>query len=529
MGKDEQAAEKNARGKFNLYSEWANQRASLLTWPCSQSELFPYYVCEVPINFALEKIYQGVTCKLCAIRSIRLDRAVDGFAMMLAKENEETSHIAIIGSGIFGLSAALELRLRGYRVTLFDRQTIPVQDDMLVAASTDISKIVRPDHSNDIFYQNLAIAAIIRWKDWSERCCRQTGKEIFVQSGAVFLSSNSPLCENSFEADSVEALRKAGYGNEVEVFSDGGVAEKYQGYNDVTRSFPGGYLSKMAGYVDASLAVEYVAELAKAAGVQFVTEDAGTVEAIITRDSIESCSVMGLRTSDQTFHPCSHLLVAAGPRSIALLPGLKKVMVATGQPVIYLSVPEHLQLKYNAKNFPVWAAEVPRTGFYGFPLKDGVLKVANHGPGYTFGEGTAMQSTLDMGIPKEAVSGFRYFFAQSFPELNSFDVLRTRLCWYTDTFDSDFFITPYPGHEGLFLATGGSGHAFKFFPVLGPIIADVVEGKTEFDSRYPDAIQRFKWREPTEGRGFDSHPRLSGSQKLEDCPLADAEDLKAIP
>ncbi|KND02637.1 uncharacterized protein SPPG_01725 [Spizellomyces punctatus DAOM BR117] len=444
---------------------------------------------------------------------------------MLVKEDEETSHIAIIGSGIFGLSAALELRLRGYRVTIFDRHTIPVQD----AASTDISKIVRPDHGNDILYQNLAIAAVNRWKDWSEECYRQTGKEIFVQSGAVFLSSNSPLCENSFEADSVAALRKAGYEDEVEVFSDSGVAEKYQGFKDVTRNFPGGYLSKMAGYVDASLAVEYVAELAKTAGVQFVTGDAGRVEAIMTKDSIRSCSVMGIRTSDQTFHACSHLLVAAGPRSISLLPGLKKVMVATGQPVIHLSVPEHLQLKYSASNFPVWAAEVPRTGFYGFPLKDGVLKVANHGPGYIRHEGTAMPSTLDMDIPKGAVSGFRSFLAQNFPELNSFNILRTRLCWYTDTFDSDFFITPYPGHEGLFLATGGSGHAFKFFPVLGPIIADVVEGKPESDSRYPDAIQRFKWREPMEeGQGLESHPRLSGSQKLEDCPLADTEDLKAI-
>ena len=44
---------------------------------------------------------------------------------------------------------------------------------------------------------------------------------------------------------------------------------------------------------------------------------------------------------------------------------------------------------------------------------------------------------------------------------------------------------------GLVYATGGSGHAFKFTPVLGRIVADVVERK-------PNAYSsRFAWREPT--------------------------------
>jgi sarcosine oxidase/L-pipecolate oxidase len=31
--------------------------------------------------------------------------------------------------------------------------------------------------------------------------------------------------------------------------------------------------------------------------------------------------------------------------------------------------------------------------------------------------------------------------------------------------------------EGLFLATGGSGHGYKFLPVIGERIVDVVEGR----------------------------------------------------
>ena len=44
------------------------------------------------------------------------------------------------------------------------------------------------------------------------------------------------------------------------------------------------------------------------------------------------------------------------------------------------------------------------------------------------------------------------------------------------------------GHPVVLIASGDSGHAFKFAPVLGALIADVVQGR-------PDPLQsRFAWR-----------------------------------
>ena len=46
----------------------------------------------------------------------------------------------------------------------------------------------------------------------------------------------------------------------------------------------------------------------------------------------------------------------------------------------------------------------------------------------------------------------------------------TRLCWYTDSLDNSFLIDYVPGYsETLFVASGGSGHGFKFLPVLGEV------------------------------------------------------------
>ena len=74
----------------------------------------------------------------------------------------------------------------------------------------------------------------------------------------------------------------------------------------------------------------------------------------------------------------------------------------------------------------------------------------------------------------------------------------SRLCLYADAFDGDFVITPHPGRPGVVVATGGSGHGFKFAPILGKLIADAVEGRTN---------PRFAWRALGERRTEDARGR----------------------
>ena len=65
----------------------------------------------------------------------------------MAKQGLE---IVVIGSGIFGVSAALELAQRGHKVTLIDPGPLPRP----IASSTDISKAVRMDYGSDELYEN---------------------------------------------------------------------------------------------------------------------------------------------------------------------------------------------------------------------------------------------------------------------------------------------------------------------------------------------------------------------------------------
>ena len=65
-----------------------------------------------------------------------------------------------------------------------------------------------------------------------------------------------------------------------------------------------------------------------------------------------------------------------------------------------------------------------------------------------------------------------------FPRLGN-DHRRAAECWYTLTPDENFVIGAHPVSDRVLLACGFSGHGFKFTPVVGEVLADlVVDGAT---------------------------------------------------
>ncbi|KAI6777772.1 uncharacterized protein J7T54_002874 [Emericellopsis cladophorae] len=55
-------------------------------------------------------------------------------------------------------------------------------------------------------------------------------------------------------------------------------------------------------------------------------------------------------------------------------------------------------------------------------------------------------------------------------------IAKTRICWYIDMFDNHFVVDRVPRPQGLMVATGGSGHPFKYLPNIGDWVIDVMEG-----------------------------------------------------
>ena len=335
-----------------------------------------------------------------------------------------------------------------------------------VAASTDISKVVRMDYGADELYTAMSEAALSGWDRWNEAW----GSPLYHQDGFLLLSTGE-MRPGGFEHESFALLRRRGHAPER--IRPGDLNGRFTGWAE--SRYRDGYFSPRAGWVESGRALARLAAQAAADGV--VLAEGVTFDRLLETDA----GVAGIRTTDSTELRADAVLVAAGAWTPVLLPHLPDVMWPVGQPVVHLTVERAAD--WQAPKFPVWAADISNTGWYGFPaLADGTLKIGRHGPGrrvHPDDPRTVLPSEL---------APFREFVRESLPALSDSPIAATRLCLYCDTFDGDFWIDRDPDRAGLVVAAGDSGHGFKFAPVLGPLIADVVE-------RRPNAwAPRFAWR-----------------------------------
>jgi len=66
---------------------------------------------------------------------------------------------------------------------------------------------------------------------------------------------------------------------------------------------------------------------------------------------------------------------------------------------------------------------------------------------------------------------------------------RAVVCLYTNTRDEHFLIDRHPAHPQVWVTSACSGHGFKFAPVIGEMVADLMEGRPpNFDAGL------FRWR-----------------------------------
>lgn len=368
----------------------------------------------------------------------------------------------VVGSGVFGVTGAIALAGRGHAVTLVDPGPVPHPD----AASTDLSKIVRADYGGDPLYTELAERSIEGWSAWNE----EFGEELFRPVGLAV------LCRGSLEE------RPAEYASYTLLSARGHEPERLDGA-EIARRFPlwrrgyfaDGYLSPRAGWVASGRAMARLVERARARGVE-------VLEGVGARPVPRAAGPLGgVRLEDGRWLPADGVVLAAGAWTPALHPELADRLWATGQPVLLLG--PHDAQRFVPPAFPVFASDISRDGWYGFPVTaEGVLKIANHGAG--------RRVRASVGRELEAVdeARARAFLADALPAAADAPRVGGRTCLYCDSFDGDFWLDRDPDRPDLVVAAGGSGHAFKFAPVLGEMVAETCE------RALPSGLERWRWR-----------------------------------
>ncbi len=383
----------------------------------------------------------------------------------------------VVGGGVFGISAAIALKRRGWEVDLFEPGRIP----RVEAASTDISKIVRMDYGADDLYTELVERAFPVWRAWNERW----REPLYHQEGFLVLS-DAPMRAGGFEHDSMRTLIERGHS--VSRLSAGELRARFPAW-DGSR-YPEGYFNPLGGWAESGLVVARMIEDARGIGIR-VREGEGASRLIE-----EGARVTGVATSAGDTLRGDLVLIAAGAWTPVIVPALAETMWPVAQPVFHLK--PHDPEAWRPPRFPVWAAAIASTGWYGFPANaSGIVKLANHGPG------RRVDPDAPRVISEDDEVRLRTFLRESLPGLADAPVALAKTCLYCDAFDGDFFIGRDPHRPGLAVAAGDSGHGFKFAPVLGDVIADAVEEKS---SRF---TERFAWRTTTKRRAEGARWGLS--------------------
>ena len=372
----------------------------------------------------------------------------------------------VIGSGIFGVTAAFELCRRGHRVTLIDAGSIPHPD----AASTDISKIIRMEYGTDEHHMVLVEEALEGWDDWNDHWGGNGTGPLFHETGVLMLCRR-PMAPGGFEFASWQLLNRRGHSPER--MDAASIAQRFPAWS--TGNHVDGFYHARGGYAESSKVVVAILDWAKAEGVSVRQ---GLRVAALTGEGARVVGVMG---EDGTVLQADEVVVATGTWVAKLVPELAPVFRSSGHPVFHYT-PNDPEV-FRAEVFPVFTADIVHTGFYGFPLtRDGVVKIATHS------EGSDTDPDGPREIPAGAEAHQRTFLRETFPLLADAPVVAARLCLYADTPDGDFWIDRHPDVAGLTVASGGSGHGFKFAPVLGGLIADAVEGTGN------PWLERYRWR-----------------------------------
>lgn len=389
---------------------------------------------------------------------------------------DKNTRILIIGAGCFGTSTAYHLSQRGYAsIRVLDRYAPPSCE----AASTDISKVIRSEY-NEPLYVRLGIESIDAWRSWS------LFKGLYHVPGWILSAAN---LSRPFVEGSIETCKLLGVQGLEKLTPD----QIHSRFPIVTGQLDGWNINvwnPTTGWASAGQALERMAEAAQKNGVEYISGECGYVRQLV----FDAGECKGVIAADGTRHEADMVILAAGAWTPSLLDADNQ-LTAKGHAVAYIQLSPTETKHYSA--MPIM--DNLELGYFFPPQEDGIFKMAHSqfitntqtdtNSGITTSiPHTFIQTPAD-GLPLEIEATMRRNLRRVLPELADRPFCYTRLCWDADTADRHFLVTPHPTHKNLFLAAGGSAHGFKFLPVVGKYVADMLEGTLD-----PEIARQWKWR-----------------------------------
>ncbi|MCA9246373.1 MAG: N-methyl-L-tryptophan oxidase [Planctomycetales bacterium] len=348
----------------------------------------------------------------------------------------------VIGTGAVGSAAVFELARRGAKVLGVDRYDPPHDR----GSSHGATRMIRQAYFEHVDYVPLLRRAYELWNDLEER----VGRTLFEQVGLVEVGpSDGVVVPGVLAAAHMHSLRVETLGSEefVNRFPMLRLPDRFQAVFEPT-----------AGYLHVEACIAAYLELARRAGAELRTHteakwkpDGGGVVADLNGEMI---------TADRC-------IVTQGAWAGELLRDLGIQLTVRRKPLYWYHCATDVYAQ--SRGMPCFFFELPEGQFYGFPAVNEMgLKVARHDGGRIVSDPAKVDCSLDL-VDQTAIERF---LTSHLPGVSQ-HCLDMQVCMYTMSPDEHFIVDRHPEFPQVVLATGLSGHGFKFACVLAETLADL--------------------------------------------------------
>ncbi len=354
------------------------------------------------------------------------------------------AQVAVVGMGAMGALSAWRLATRGARVIAFERFR-PGHDR---GSSHGDTRIFRTAYFESPEYVPLLQRAKTLWRQLEE------------ESGATLLTLTGGLTIGPRNGGLVTGVLASAEQN--------GIPYRLLDASEMDHLYPQHRISRdevsvredQAGFLRPERGVAAAAARAQALGTQ-VLVDTEVVAIEPSRNGV------AIETSRGRFE-AEHALIAAGPWTSKLMPGLRLPLKVERQVLAWLAVDD--SASFVQERFPIFIREVGTGHFrYGFPTTDGrTIKLGVHHEG-----SDADPDAIDRDVHDDDLQPVRDF-AREYLRGVADEVVQACVCMYTNTPDERFMAISPADLPGVTVLSACSGHGFKFAPVMGELMADAI-------------------------------------------------------
>lgn len=356
--------------------------------------------------------------------------------------------VVVCGLGVMGSAALRELSHRGLRVLGIERFT-PGHNG---GSSHGATRVIRLGYFEHPSYVPLLRRSYELWRELEGL----SGRKLLQITGIAEIGPpEGPLIKGVLASVRAHALRR-------ELLSAKELMRRFPAFR-----LPSEYTAVVqpdGGFLAAEPSIHAMLALAKNAGAEIRTGE--------TIRTIEPSSTGVRIITDQACIEAGAAVVAVGPWINSwiksLLPNLRPPLRVTRQVLAWFAPGD--PALFQPGRFPVFLLESRHGMHYGFPLDgDGLVKIAKH----HHRDETVEPETCDRTISIADENVIRAALVDHLPDANGRLATAAR-CLYTVAPDGDFVIDRLPHHPHVVIASPCSGHGFKFAPVIGEILADLV-------------------------------------------------------